>query len=239
MKLFNLHNIRLVLMLFGLLILLSFANKRHHHKALKSVEVEFLDASKLFITELEVEQLLKENLADIQDSILNEANLKRFENALNTNEMIKATEVFYDLNGKLTASVVQREPIARVFDQDFFYLDEEGFAMPLSQNYSARVPMVSGVSAENLKEIYPLLLKIREDDFLKKHIIAIRKKLANNYILEVRDKDFVVNFGQISYLDRKLKNYKVFYHKSLEYKKLDSYKRIDLQFGNQVVCTKK
>lgn len=226
-------------MLFGLLMLLSFANNRHHHKALNSVHVDFLDTSKMFITELEVEHLLKENLAEIQDSILNESNLKHFENVLNTNEMIKSTEVFYDLNGKLTAAVVQREPIARVYDQGFYYLDEDGLAMPMSQNYSARVPMVSGVSAENLSEIYPLLLRIREDDFLKKHIIAIRKKLANNYILEVRDKDFIVNFGQISYLDQKLKNYKVFYHKALEYKKLDSYKHIDLQFGNQVVCTKK
>jgi len=80
-------------------------------------------------------------------------------------------------------------------------------------------------------------MKIQGDDFFKKHIIAIRKESKNHYVLSVRDREFLVNFGQISYLDKKLTNYKVFYLKALEYNKLDDYKRIDLQFGNQVVCT--
>ncbi|NEV93751.1 cell division protein FtsQ [Psychroflexus sp. YR1-1] len=239
MNVFKLHNIRLILILGVLFFLVGFANHRQNLKPVKSLQVELLDASKIFITEAEVEKLLQEVLKSNGDSLVNEKRLASFEDMLNANEMIKSSEAFYSLDGRLSAKIIQRKPIARIKDNGFYYMDTDGLAMPLSPNYSSRVPLVSGIEPDELKEVYPLLAKIEADDFLKKHIIAIRKKSENNYVLEVRNRDYFVNFGQISYLDRKLSNYKVFYLKALEYKKLDSYKRIDLQFGNQVVCTTK
>jgi cell division protein FtsQ len=239
MKIFKLENIRLVLIFAVLCFLMGFANHRQKLKPIQKIEVQLLDASKIFITEAEVEQLIADELLVTGDSIINEIRLARFEALLNANEMIKSSEAFYSLDGTLSAEISQRKPIARVRDKGFYYLDTDGLAMPLSPNYSSRVPLVSGVKPEELAEVYPLLMKIEADDFLKKHIIAIRKQAEKSYLFEVRDRDYTVNFGQISYLDKKLTNYKVFYVKALEYNKLDNYKRIDLQFGNQVVCTTK
>ncbi|EMY80434.1 cell division protein FtsQ [Psychroflexus gondwanensis ACAM 44] len=237
MKIFNLHSMRLILIVGALFFLVGFANHRQKSKPITSLQVEFTDASKLFITEVEVEQILKDMMVANGDSLMDEKRLASVENTLDANEMIKSSEAYYSLDGKLSAKIVQREPIARIKDKDFYYLDSEGYPMPLSKNYSSRVPMVYGVRPKDLKEVYPLLMKIQGDDFFKKHIIAIRKESKNHYVLSVRDREFLVNFGQISYLDKKLTNYKVFYSKALEYNKLDDYKRIDLQFGNQVVCT--
>lgn len=237
MKLFNLHSIRLILILGILFFLVGFANHRQKLKPVKHLKVELLDASKIFITETEVENLLEEVLIAEGDSLINENRLASFEEALDANEMIKSSEAYYTLDGTLSAEIIQRKPIARIRDKGFYYLDEDGLAMPLSPNYSSRVPLVSGISLDELQEVYPLLTKIDSDEFLKKHIIAIQKIADKNYVFEVRGRDYLVNFGQISYLDKKLDNYKVFYSKALEYKKIDSYKRIDLQFGNQVVCT--
>jgi cell division protein FtsQ len=237
MKKFNIHTIRLILILGVLLFLVGFANQRQKAKPVKSIQVELKDASKIFISELKVETLLQETLKSFGDSLVNGDRLDQFELTLNANEMVKSSEAFYTLDGVLSAEIIQRNPIARIRDNGFYYLDEDGLPMPLSVNYSPRVPLVSGVSEKDLKIIYPLLMKIVKDDFLKKHIIAVQKISDKNYVLSVRDEDYTVNFGQISYLDKKLKNYKVFYQKAAEYKKLDHYKRIDLQFGNQVVCT--
>jgi len=237
MKIVNLHSMRLILIVGVLFFLVGFANHRQKSKPVKLLHVEFMDASKLFITEVEIEQILKDMMVANGDSLMDEKRLAIVENTLDANEMIKSSEVYYSLDGKLSAKIIQREPIARIKDKDFYYLDSEGFPMPLSKNYSSRVPMVYGVRPKDLKEVYPLLMKIQGDDFFKKHIIAIRKESKNHYVLSVRDREFLVNFGQISYLDKKLTNYKVFYLKALEYNKLDDYKRIDLQFGNQVVCT--
>ena len=40
-------------------------------------------------------------------------------------------------------------------------------------------------------------------------------------------------------LDEKMKNLKAFYQKAKKDKMLDLYKSVNLQFDNQVVCTKK
>jgi len=228
---------RLILIVGILFFLVGFANHRQKLRPVKSLQVEFMDASNLFITEAEIEQILKSMITANRDSLMNEERLAAFEDVLDANEMIKSSEVYYSLDGKLSARIFQREPVARIKDKDFYYLDSEGLAMPLSKNYSSRVPMVYGIQPKDLKEIYPLLIKIQGDDFFKKHIIAIRKKSKNHYILQVRDREFIINFGRISHLDKKLTNYKVFHLKASEYNKLDDYKRIDLQFGNQVVCT--
>ncbi|WP_245539777.1 cell division protein FtsQ/DivIB [Psychroflexus tropicus] len=234
---FNLHTLRLILILGVLFFLVGFANHRRKMKPVQSVEVKLMDASKIFITEFQVKDLLQATLSSHGDSIVNESNLAHFEKVLNANDMVKSSEIFYSLDGILSAEIIQRQPIARIKENGFYYLDQDGEPMPLSSNYSSRVPLVSGVKKKDLKEVYPLLMKIEADDFLKKHIIAIRKISEKNYVLSVRDKDYMVNFGQISYLEKKLNNYKVFYKKAAQYKKLDNYKRIDLQFGNQVVCT--
>jgi cell division protein FtsQ len=158
-----------------LLFLVGFANHRQKLKPVQTLEVELMDASRIFITEAEVEELLKEVLQSNGDSLVNDHRLAIFENALNANEMIKSSEAFYSLDGTLSAEIVQRRPIARIRDKGFYYLDADGLPMPLSSNYSSRVPLVSGVKPNELQEVYPLLMKIEADDFLKKHIIAIRK----------------------------------------------------------------
>jgi fructosamine-3-kinase len=49
------------------------------------------------------------------------------------------------VDGVLKAVVEQKTPVARVFaNEGSFYIDYEGNKMPLSANYTARVPLVSG-----------------------------------------------------------------------------------------------
>ena len=59
--------------------------------------------------------------------------------------------------------------------------------MPLSSNYSARVPIVEGISnGEISKEIYTLANLLYEDEFLKKQIVGIEQTLKKEFILKSR-----------------------------------------------------
>jgi cell division protein FtsQ len=51
--------------------------------------------------------------------------------------------------------------------------------------------------------------------------------------------DFEVLVGTLYNLEIKLQNLKAFYQKAKKDKMLDVYKSVNLQFENQVVCTKK
>ena len=49
------------------------------------------------------------------------------------------------LSGNLYVDIEQRTPIARVFTpMGSFYLDQEGYVMPLSDKYTAQVIVVNG-----------------------------------------------------------------------------------------------
>jgi cell division protein FtsQ len=161
------------------------------------------------------------------------------ENYLESNEMIKTAEVYLTIDGLLSAEIEQRKPILRFFDGGFHYLDDEGLIMPLSAHHSARVPVAFGFSSDEALELFPLAEAIYEDSFLQQQIIEIHKNSKGKLYFELRDTDFKVNFGNLQEIDLKLANFKVFYTKAKKDGKLIDYKKVDLQFGNQVVCTQK
>ena len=111
--------------------------------------------------------------------------------------------------------------------------------MPLSKNYSARVPLVTGyVNKNNLENVYNVARKINDDEFLRKHVIEIHQDLNGKVFLRLRKYEFLVQLGDVRFLDKKVNNLKAFYKKNLKDKTLSNYSKVNLQFENQVICTK-
>ena len=73
--------------------------------------------------------------------------------------MIEKSDVFVSIDGVLKAVVKQKTPIARVFEGDeSFYIDYEGGKMPLSNNFTARVPLVSGeINKKNSEDLAAII----------------------------------------------------------------------------------
>ncbi|WBL21799.1 cell division protein FtsQ/DivIB [Zunongwangia sp. HRR-M8] len=231
--------IKFVLLIGLVAFLFGFAEKRHDNRKMSGTEVHFTDSENLYITVDSVNNLLIQNEeanANLGEETLD---LNKVEALLNSNEMIENAEVYLDLDGKLSAIVSQRKPIGRAVGNTSFYLDKNGKVMPLSENFSARVPLMSGFDEVNILEAYPLVSYIKNDSFLSKHITTINRLNNGRYELNMRKLDFVVYFGAIKNVELKFNNFKAFYKKALKDEKLDTYKRVNLQFGNQVVCTKK
>ena len=65
------------------------------------------------------------------------------------------------------------------------------------------------------------------------------KMTDNSVHLKLRQCHFYSAFrGNLNQLDKKINNLKVFYQKALKEKTLKKYSKVNLQFENQVVCTK-
>jgi cell division protein FtsQ len=99
--------------------------------------------------------------------------------------------------------------------------------------------LLTGVSEDQLKEVHPLMDFISKDEFLTTHVTRLHRLENGKYEIYLRQLDFVLFFGSVTDIELKFKNFKAFYRKALQDKKLDAYKKVDLQFGDQVVCTKK
>lgn len=77
-------------------------------------------------------------------------NLKKMELELEKDIWIKSAEMFFDNNEMLQVTVHEREPVARVFSAQgtTFYIDEELAMLPLSEKFSARLPVFTGFPSD-------------------------------------------------------------------------------------------
>ena len=120
-----------------------------------------------------------------------------------------------------------------------FYIDYEGNRMPLSTISAARVPLVSGdINEKNSKDLGELFRFIYNDDFLKKNIIGIQVLPSGALLMMNRNFDYQIDFGNTIHLKKKFDNYKAFFQKAVQDSSINKYKKINLRFTQQVVCTK-
>ncbi len=236
----NWNILKMSLLFLIVVSLYAFTSSKNSSRKVESIRIEFIDYKYPFLTEENVSKLLIQkntNVTGVPKEILD---LNELETALNENPIIKNAEVYMSVNGELTAKIEQKNPIARVSTNASYYIDESGSYMPLSSNYSARVPLVTGqIEKNNLKSVFKVAKKVYDDDILNKHVVEIHQNQDKTIYLKLRQNNFRVNLGGVDNLDKKIGNLKAFYQKALKDKTLNSYSIVNLQFDNQVVCTKK
>jgi len=226
--------------LLGLVITLyAFAFKKNSMRLVSEPQIHFLGDENLFVTHETVSKLLIQKQHSVKKLPKETLDLNQLESALNSNPMIKSAQVYMTVDGSLVADVEQKRPIARVSTNASYYIDDQGTYMPLSGNYTVRVPIVTGkIDKNNLDNVFIMAKKIQSDEFLKKNVFEIFQSENKTIYIKLRQCDFVVQIGNMDYLDKKINNLKAFYKKSFKEGTLNNYSKVNLQFENQVVCTK-
>lgn len=240
MKKIKWNDVRLVLILGAVIFLYSFSSKRNESRMLKEANIEFTEAED-FITHDKVNNLLIQNFGSIQSIRKDKLDLNSVEKSLDKNPMIDKAEVYATVDGKLKAIISQRKPVARIFQGDnSYYIDSKGKIMPLSQTYTARVPLVTGeVSSVDKERLNKLLNYINDDAFLKKNIIGMEVMSKGGLRMRSRNYGYEIHFGKPINIEKKFNNYKAFLQDAVKDTLIEQYKTINLKFTQQVVCTKK
>ncbi len=228
------------LLLAGLLaFLFSFSNKRNENRKLSKIDIAFTDENDPFLTVHTVNKLLIQNDAKVTGIGKETLVLKEMEHRLFENPMVREAQVYVTIDGVLGAKITQRNPVGRVVSAPDYYLDDEGKKMPLSVEYSARVPLITGFSKTNFSELTPLLLKINQDAFMKSSVVGLHQNMDGDIELQMRKQVFKVLFGKPLFIEKKFQNFKAFYKKTKQDSTLYGYDRINLEFEGQVIATKK
>lgn len=235
----NWDYIKLIALLFIVTGLYAFSNVRSEQRSVNGLNIEFVGDNNLYITQGMVNKLLIQKYGPLTNEPKEKLVLNTIEKVIEANEMVKSAQVYLTIDGELTSKIVQRKPIGRIEGDKKFYLDDEGKRMPLSNNHSARVPIITGnISGKSLEDVYVILEHINKDDFFRKSVIGIHVQGDSEYQLRLRLNNFVVNIGGIEDLEAKFSNFKAFYAKANKDETLEDYAVVSLEFNNQVVCTK-
>jgi len=227
--------------MFALVVFLySFTSKRNESRKLNKSLVEFVGDPEQFVTNETVNKLLIENKTPVSALRKDALDLNSIEKTINKHGMVEKSEVFVTIDGTLKATVKQKTPIARVFDENgSFYIDYQGEEMPLSRIQSARLLLVSGEINKKYKDgLVELFRFVYNDDFLRKNITGVQIYDNGAMMMTNRNYDYKIDFGRAINIEKKFKNYMAFFQKAVQDSSINKYRKINLRFTKQVVCTK-
>ena len=111
--------------------------------------------------------------------------------------------------------------------------------MPLSKNYSERIPLIlKDIDSTKLISLGMLGDYFKNDNFLNGHIIGL-EIINNEFIFHVNNFSYLVKMKDLNQYKNRFKNYKAFYKSALNDSILDKASSINLNFKNQVIVQKK
>jgi len=221
---------------------LWFTGERMARLTFREVIVDITDSVEShFISPAEVTGVLSQKGIMIRGSKLDDLNRDLVKNTIKTLSGVKDVLVYSTPDGSLFIQVSQRTPIMRYISPvSSYYIDTDGREMELSDNYSARVLMVTGLADKKfLKDsLFGMVNAIRNEAFLDALIAEIAVHPDHTLEIIPRVGDHRIFFGDAGNYDWKLEKLKVFYEKGLPNVGWDQYSKIDLRYSNQVVARK-
>ena len=217
------------------------------------IDIESLPAGKNLVTEEDIQKLLMKSFrSDFVGWKVKDVDVELIEQDVRRNDFVSEAEIYIDARNRLTIHIIQREPVLRVQDENAmsFYLDSEGFWMPISRHYAARVKVATGklphFRGKHLMEADPVYKSlfmasqfIARDPFYEALIEQIYVDERGEFHLSPKVGDQRIRLGTVENIEEKLDKLRTFMKEGLAHEGWQACEIIDLRFSEQIVCTKR
>lgn len=234
-------------------VLLGAAINLKSHKHCKGVSININGVENTyFIDKKEIARILETLCGGtLSGKPVGSFNLSSIENTLKKDQWIKKAELFFDNNEVLRVNISEREPVARIFTTagSSFYIDSTFSVLPLSDKFSARVPMFTNFSgninaftkadSNLLKEIEILGSYIYKDPFWMAQIDQV--DITTNRTFEMIPKigNQIITFGNADNFEQKFNNLLTFYEQVETRVGWNKYSKINVEYKDQIVAVKR
>lgn len=226
------------------------AMKRQDETVCKGVEAEIHGVSNnFFIDKKDIEKIVNDYLGkNAKGTPIAGFNLREIENVIEKDVWVDNAELYFDRNGVLQVNVEEREPVARVFTRggNTFYIDSATTMLPLSEKFSARLPVFTGFPSEArvlraadsvlLSDIKRISIAIQKDSFLMAMIDQVDITAEKTFEIIPKLGEQQIVFGDGTDIEAKFKKLKMFYRDVITKSGWSKYSIINLQYKDQVVA---
>lgn len=234
-----------------LFFFIAFSERKQGTVSVKDIIIKVDNAHEnQFLDEKDIVRLMQLDEENLKGASLDRLNLKDIEKRIKAHRFVKDAELYSDLKGNLVVKAILRRPIARIVRSEGSdgYIAEDGTIMPVSDKFTTRVVLVSGLftnqlmRVENLykieggKKLMDMLTIIREDDFWKAQIaqLDIDSKSRINLFPQVGGQ--TIEFGKPENLEAKFKKLRIFYKEILPRQGWNTYERVNLEYEGQIIA---
>lgn len=265
MKLFvKILFITLYIALFaGAVILMAFARNSHTQKKYSGldVKVHYSDNDKL-IEANDIKTLITAKYGKVENLYIGELGQPEVLKLLRTNPYLRNIVIKTTVEGKYEVSVWQANPKVRLIDNTGrqCFVDEEYNAIPVSNRYIIELPLITGIpyiplnARGNLEDIVSKNPNLQSAGFTL-GAIQIASEIIKDSVMNALIEQIDINpsgsvnlyskfnklnivFGDSTDAQEKLSNLKAFFETAIKSNSLSQYYKVNLQYKNQVVCSK-
>lgn len=234
-----------VLILVGVYLLLAVTafNSKSGDQTCEGMELIIRDSINAgFVTQQEITALLKKNNLYPVGKRMDEVVSGDVEDILANHPLINEIECYKTPNGKLNIEVTQRMPILRIINRngENYYIDNRGEIMPRDTKCIAHLAIATGYVDKQfaMNELYQFALFLQNNKFWNAQIEQMNVLRGKEVELVPRVGDHIIFLGKLDDFEKKLSRVKEFYRKGLNKVGWNKYSRINVEFGNQIICTK-
>ena len=231
--------------------IIAFTERRQGNASIKDITIKMKnDHENHFLDEDDIVGLMELKKDNLKGASLDRVNMKEVEKKIRRDPFIKDAQLYSDLKGNLVVSAELRRPIARIVRNDGpdGYISEDGMIMPVSDQFSSRVILISGSyvkqilgqnklgATESGVQLMELINTIREDEFWNAQIaqLDIDSKMRITIYPQVGDER--IEFGKPENVETKLKKLMIFYKEILPRMGWNKYGRVNLEYEGQIVA---
>jgi cell division protein FtsQ len=255
------HIIIWSILIAGVVFALAFTTGRYHTQTVCSeFNMEIINPGPDALTDAEeLRTLVIAAIDTLEGKTLAEIDPYDIHLILKSNPYVQEVDVQTSIGGEVSAEVRLRQAILRIVGNDgkSYYMDEEGWLMPVNPGFPARVPVMNGsvpvgirIDADHgtsihhldgqdrIRDIYELALYIHRDPFL--HRLISQVWISRDGKLEMIPVigEYTIKFGGFDDMEKKFENLSVFYREGASKAGWIDYRSIDLRYKNQVICSK-
>lgn len=236
---FNIARGTIILSVLILILYTSYQEVQAKPVFLDKINID--SVSSKYITETKIISIISDN-TDILDSVLvlKCFNSNQIENILIEDSLIKEAEVYVDNEGGFSVDIKTRQPFVRIMTDSLnYYLDYEGAVLSYDLDFRPRVLVFNGdIDEEQHSVVYNLAKFINSDSFWLSQITQVYFK-NEKVILIPRVGEHKIHLGMFIDIEMKLDNLYQFYKEAKTVEAWGAYSDINLEYKNQIICTKK
>mmetsp|Transcript_3047 Transcript_3047/g.6759 ORF Transcript_3047/g.6759 Transcript_3047/m.6759 type:complete len:236 (+) Transcript_3047:1089-1796(+) len=232
-----------------LALAIVFAETKQSVKTCRDIVIKIADTTEQqFVTKTDIRKQLTDYVAiPILGTSLKALKTKKIENVIKNHNFVHTAIAYKNWTGDLKVKILPRRPVARIiypYQQDQ-YVDADGTLLPISDKYTARVLLIElsqyGVEKSLAAYAYgtallTLLTYIDSDPFWRAQITYIRMNEKGRVVMHTQVSKQRIEFGLPEAIEEKLVKLKLFYKQIIPYKGWNTYKRVNVEFDNQIVC---
>lgn len=209
----------------------------------KHVDIEVADSAKAsFITGNEIQTFLEKKNLYPEGTPMNQIDLNKIEKALEAHQFIQDAQCYKTTDDVLHVKVSQRLPVMRIIScngSDYF-IDGAGKRMTKVHD-PADVVVATGAITQNYAHKYLASIGtyIQSNEFWNSQIVQLNVLEDGSVEALPRVGDHRIYLGAPVKVESKLNRVKILYQKVLDEVGWNKYSCINVELGNQIICTKK